>query len=154
MAIVNQTVLPFNNMSCDYALADRKLETCQEQYVQLEIDRDNTRDERGYADKQRDAAQLDLHDANELAIQRNAEKDTLTTQKSDLTTQKSDLEALKNTKAQLQTLYTRVKTIIDQLKQHVSSYSAITQEIANLLTEAQTLEDEIIVLESWIASAE
>ncbi len=74
--------------------------------------------------------------------------------KATLTTQKSELESLKTTKAQLQTLYTRVKTIIDQLKQHVSSHGAITQEIADLLTEAQTLENEIATLELLIISAE
>ncbi len=106
------------------------------------------------AEEKRDDAEMELFISDILL---SGKEDLIVAEQENRTVliqQKSQLEALKNTKEQLQTLYTRVKTIIDQLKQHVSSHSAITQEIANLLTEAQTLEDEIIVLESWIASAE
>ncbi len=80
----------------------------------------------------------------------NSEKD----KKILLAQQKSQLDSLKSTKTQLQTLYNRVKTIIDQLKQHVASYSTITQAIADLLLEAQALEDEITALELLITAAE
>lgn len=71
-----------------------------------------------------------------------------------LVQQKSDLDALKNLKAQLQTLYNRVKSILDQLKAHIASHGAITQEIANLVALAQSLEIEIANLEIVIAETE
>jgi chromosome segregation ATPase len=139
---------------CDYTFADRVLETNAEDFVDTKADYNTYATAAATAFGNRQTAQTNINTAQPLVEQRQAELETLNAQKSTLATQKSELETLKNTKAQLQTLYTRVKSIIDQLKQHVASHGTVTQEIANLIAQAQEIQDEIATLELLIISAE
>ena len=153
-AIINNTAKPLLAKLCDYTFADKVLETNAQDFFDTKANYNTYVNDTATALGHRQTAQDNINYAQPLVNQRQAELDTLNQQKATLTQQKSDLDTLKNIKAQLQTLYNRVKTILDQLQAHITSHGAITQEIANLVAQAQSLETEIANLEIVIAETE
>lgn len=157
----NHSINTFNNTAklrieklIQKGFVDNVLETDYENYkTQNGIISTNT-PKLQTAETNRDDAETELFVTNLLLL---GKEDLLVAEQENravLAQQKSQLDSLKSTKSQLQTLYNRVKTIINQLKQHIASHSTITQAIADLLVEAQTLEDEITALELLITAAE